>query len=317
MNTTSSSTRFDHELFIPANLEGWRVDAAMASLLPQYSRARITSWIKSGEITVNGQVLKPKDRLIGGESICVLAQINEATLFLPENIPLNIVHEDDSLIVINKPANLVVHPAVGHWTGTLVNGLLYHCKELAQLPRAGLVHRLDKDTTGLMVVAKTLTAHCYLVAELQKRNIKRYYEAIVNGTMIAGGVVNEPIGRHPKNRQKMSVNTKNGKPAVTHYRVKHRFDAHTHLDVQLETGRTHQIRVHLDHINYPIVGDQLYTGRRRFPKGCTPETRAVIEQFGRQALHARSLGLVHPETKQECLWDAPLPEDMQLLLKAL
>lgn len=317
MNTTSNSTRFDHELIIPEALSGWRVDAAIASLLPQYSRARLSLWIKSGEIRINGAVLKPKDKLMGQESVSIVAQIVESTAYIAENINLNIIYEDESLIIVNKPTNLVSHPAAGHWTGTLVNGLLYHCKDLAKLPRAGLVHRLDKDTTGLMVVAKTLTAHCYLVEQLQLRNMKRCYEAIVNGTMIAGGTVNEPIGRHEKNRQKMAVNVKNGKPAVTHYRVKKRFEAHTHLDVQLETGRTHQIRVHMDHINYPIVGDQLYAGRRRFPKGCTSELRDLIESFGRQALHARSLGFIHPLTQEECLWEAPLPQDMQNLLKAL
>lgn len=316
MNTTSSSTRFNHEIVIPETLGGWRVDAAIASLLPQYSRSRLTSWIKSGEISINGAILKPKDKLMGGENVSILAEIEENTPYTAEEIPLSILHEDEALIIINKPADLVVHPAVGNWGGTLVNGLLHHCKDLAKLPRAGIIHRLDKDTTGVMVVAKTLTAHCYLVEQLQLRNIKRCYEAIVNGTMIAGGSVDEPIGRHPKNRQKMSVNP-NGKPAVTHYRVKKRFEAHTHLDVQLETGRTHQIRVHLDHINYPIVGDQVYAGRRRFPKGCTPELRTMIEEFGRQALHAKSLELVHPVTGETCLWEAPLPQDMKDLLKAL
>jgi 23S rRNA pseudouridine1911/1915/1917 synthase len=317
MNTTSNTTRFNHELLIPPDFEGWRVDAAMASLLPQYSRARLTAWIKSGEIKINGAIFKPKDKLSGGESALVAAEMTNLSIFEPENIPLSIVYEDEALIVLNKPAGLVAHPAAGNWTGTLVNALLYHCKELAQLPRAGLVHRLDKDTTGLMVVAKTLESHSYLVSQLQERNIKRCYEAVVNGTMVAGSSVNAPIGRHPKSRQKMSVNHHNGKPAVTHFRVKKRFSAHTHLDIQLETGRTHQIRVHMDYIQYPIVGDPLYTGRRRFPKGCSPELRAFIEGFGRQALHARSLGLIHPTTGEECLWEAPLPDDMNELLRIL
>lgn len=317
MNTTSNSTRFNHDLIIPETLSGWRVDAAIANLLPQYSRARLCSWIKSGEIRINSAVLKPKDKIIGGERVSIIAEIVGSIAYIPESMDLNIVYEDEALIIVNKQTGIVSHPAAGNWTGTLVNGLLYHCNDLAKLPRAGLVHRLDKDTTGLMVVAKTLTAHAYLVEQLQLRNIKRCYETIVNGTMIAGGTVDAPIGRHEKSRQKMAVNTKNGKPAVTHYRVKKRFEAHTHLDVQLETGRTHQIRVHMDHINYPIVGDQLYAGRRRFPKGCTPALRDMIESFGRQALHARSLGFIHPLTQEECLWKAPLPADMQALLNAL
>lgn len=314
---TSYSTRFNHDLEIPTDFSGWRIDAAIASLLPQYSRSRLSNWIKSGEIRINGALFKPKDKIMGGERVSINAEIFEASVYIPENIPLSIVHEDEALIIINKPAAMVSHPAAGNWTGTLVNALLYHCSELTKLPRAGLIHRLDKDTTGLMVIAKTLSVHNYLVSQLQERHIKRHYEAIVNGSMIAGGTVNEPIGRHPTNRLKMSVNFKQGKAAITHYRVKKRFEAHTHLDVQLETGRTHQIRVHLDYINHPIVGDPLYAGRRRFPKGCTPELRALIESFERQALHARFLALVHPITQKECQWEVPLPLDMQELLEKL
>jgi len=317
MNTSSSSTRFCHEFMVPETLSGWRLDAAVAKLLPEYSRARLTTWIKSGAIRVNTAILKPKDKLVGGEQVMIQAELDENMVYAPEKIPLNIVYEDEDLLVINKPANFVVHPAAGNWTGTLLNALLYHCKTLITLPRAGLVHRLDKDTTGLMVIAKTLRAHTDLVQQLQQRTIKRGYEAVVNGAMIAGGVVNAPVGRHEKNRQKMAINLKNGKSAVTYYRVKKRFEAHTHLALQLETGRTHQIRVHMDSINHSIVGDKLYTGRRRFPKGCTPELRNTLENFGRQALHARSLELIHPASKAICSWEVPLPEDMQSLLNIL
>jgi len=318
--TTSNPVEFklEQQLTIPEELAGLRLDAALAKLLPEHSRARLTEWVKSGAITVDGKCLKPKFKLNGGENVDICAEMEENNLYLPEDIPLNIIFEDDHILVINKPASLVVHPAAGNWDGTLLNALLHHYPDAAKLPRAGIVHRLDKDTTGLMVVAKSLLAHTFLVDELQKRNIKRHYECVVSGHMTAGGTVNAPMGRHPKNRQKMAVvNGDTSKPAVTHYRVKERFESHTLVSVQLETGRTHQIRVHMDYINHPLVGDPLYAGRRRFPKGCSEALRSTIEAFPRQALNACSLALTHPVTKETLKWDIATPKDMQALIRAL
>jgi len=229
---------------------------------------------------------------------------------------LNVVYEDESILVINKPAGLVVHPAAGHHHGTLLNGLLNHCDELNAIPRAGIVHRLDKDTTGLMVVAKTLSAHKQLVDQLQERTVSRIYEAVACGVMTAGGCVNEPIGRHRIDRKKMTV-TENGKHAVTHYRLLEKFSHHTHVRVQLETGRTHQIRVHMAHIRYPLVGDQVYRGRLKIPAGCSDELAEKLRRFKRQALHAKELGLTHPESGELMQWQSTLPDDFMNLLECL
>ena len=234
-----------------------------------------------------------------------------------EAIALDLVFEDDSVIVLNKPAGLVVHPAAGHQTGTLVNALLNHEPDLAQLPRAGIVHRLDKDTSGLMVVAKTLQAHGHLVAQLQERTVKREYAAVCIGAMTGGGSVDESIGRHPRDRKKMAVLSVGGKSALTHYRIAQRFAHHTHITVQLETGRTHQIRVHMAHLHYPLIGDPSYGGRPRIPKAAAQPLIDMLRQFPRQALHAQALGLIHPGSGEALHWEIPLPRDMQQLLAVL
>ena len=301
---------------VPADLGGYRLDQAMAKLFPEYSRSRLQSWIKKGELLVDGKQLRPRDKLVGGETIEVGAQLEAEERWEPEAIALDIVYEDDDILVINKPAGLVVHPAAGHQSGTLLNALLHHCPGSAIVPRAGIVHRLDKDTTGLMVVAKTIEAQTELVSQLQERSMGREYEAVVHRVMTGGGTVSEPMDRHPKHRQKMSVHP-TGKEATTHYRVLTKFRGHTHIRLKLETGRTHQIRVHMSHINYPLVGDQLYGGRFRQPKGITPELQDTLRGFKRQALHAKKLELWHPGTGELVSWEVPLPEDMELLLDSL
>lgn len=304
------------DVHVPAEMFGMRLDQAAAQLFPDYSRSRIQNWIKDGTLKVNGEAKRPRDKLNGGEAISVRTELPRIEQHEGEAIPLDIVHEDDDILVINKPAGLVVHPAAGHDSGTLMNALLHHCPDIDQVPRAGIVHRLDKDTTGLMVVAKTIAAQTELVSQLQERSMGREYEAVVNGVMTGGGSVDEPLGRHSKNRQKMAV-VGLGKEAVTHYRVLEKFRAHTHIRLKLETGRTHQIRVHMAHINYPLVGDQMYGGRFRLPKGCSPTMQKVMRNFRRQALHAKKLELWHPGTGELVSWEVDLPEDMQKLLDVL
>lgn len=295
---------------------GQRLDQVAAELFPDYSRSRLQSWIKSGELTVDGKTRKPRDKVVGGELLQVDAQLEAEQSWEPQPIELDIIYQDEHLLVINKPAGLVVHPAVGNRDSTLLNALLHHVPDLATLPRAGIVHRIDKDTTGLLVVAKTLKAHTSLVNQLQKKTAFREYEAIVQGVMTGGGMVDQPIGRHPSQRTKQAV-THSGKPAVTHYRLIERFRAHTHIRVQLETGRTHQIRVHMAHIQYPLLGDQTYGGRLRLPKGATPELIEALRLFKRQALHAKKLGIEHPETGDYCEWEVPLPEDFKAMVRVL
>jgi 23S rRNA pseudouridine1911/1915/1917 synthase len=302
---------------IPDSLSGERLDRIAAELFPDYSRSVLQGWIKNGELTVDGKASKPKDKHYAGAKLALVAQLENNDQWLAEAIPLDIVYEDEDLLVINKPADWVVHPAAGNPGGTVMNAILHHHPEAATLPRAGIVHRLDKDTTGLMVVAKTLPAHHALVKQLQKREIKREYEALVYGEMTGGGTVNEPIGRHPHHRTKMAVEPFHGKEAVTHYRVKKRFHGITHIDVSLETGRTHQIRVHMSYIKYPIVGDTTYIGRSRIPEGASQTMADALKMFPRQALHARRLGLYHPTTGEYMEWEAELPGDMQQLLLAL
>ncbi|MEJ2345041.1 MAG: 23S rRNA pseudouridine(1911/1915/1917) synthase RluD [Gammaproteobacteria bacterium] len=301
---------------IPANLAGSRIDQALAVLFADYSRARLQQWIRAGEVTVDGRVPRPRDRVAGHETVQVDAVLDAHQPCRPQPIPLDIVYEDSQLMVVNKPAGLVVHPAAGNVDGTLQNALLHHAPALAVLPRAGIVHRLDKDTSGLMVVARTLAAHKSLVAQLAARTVKREYEAIANGTMTAGGSVDAPIGRHPVDRKRMAV-VDGGKPAVTHYRVVERFRAHTWLRVNLETGRTHQIRVHLAHIRHPLVGDPVYGGRLRIPSSSTEALAGALRGFRRQALHAGRLALAHPATGEQREWQAPPPADMLELLAAL
>lgn len=296
---------------------GQRLDQALAELFPDYSRSRIKEWILDDRVQVNGRLVnKPKEKMLGGEQISIDALIDEDMRFEPQNLPLNIVYEDDDILVINKPRDFVVHPGAGNPDGTVLNALLYHYPDIADVPRAGIVHRLDKDTTGLMVVAKTVPAQTRLVESLQLREITREYEAVANGRMTAGGKVEEPISRHPTKRTHMAVNPM-GKPAVTHYRVMEHFRAHTRLRLRLETGRTHQIRVHMAHINHPLVGDQLYGGRPRPLKGASDEFRDALREFDRQALHATMLRLYHPITGIQMEWHAPIPDDMVKLIEVL
>lgn len=307
------SEQIDVDVVVPVELSGNRLDQVLAELLPDYSRSRLQQWIKQGAVKVNGASLKPKEKVKVNDLIELHAELESQGTWEAEDIPLDIVHEDEEIIVINKPANMVVHPAAGNYSGTLVNALLHHDASLETVPRAGIVHRLDKDTTGLMVVAKTLRAHAHIVDQLQTRSMGREYEAIATGVMTGGGTVDEPISRHSQNRKKMAVNPF-GKPAVTHYRVIERFNAHTHIRVKLETGRTHQIRVHMAHIKHPLVGDPVYGGRLKLPGGITDEMKEVLRTFPRQALHAKALTLFHPATEEEMTWEVDLPEDLQQLL---
>jgi len=302
---------------IPDGLAGVRLDLALVELFPDFSRARLQQWVKSGQIRVNGETWRSKDKVAGGEDVVLQYEPENAVeTFQPESIPLDIVFEDDHLLVLNKPPGLVVHPGAGNWSGTLLNALLYRFPELQSIPRAGIVHRLDKQTSGLMVVARTLQAHKSLVDALQLREVSREYVALVEGKLIAGGCVEEPIGRHPVERKRMAVR-ENGKPAVTHYRINKRYQSHTLLDVKLETGRTHQIRVHMAHIHHSIVGDPVYGNRRRVPKGMKEADLLALRGFRRQALHAKRLGLIHPGSGEAVSWEAPLPSDFTELLGML
>lgn len=302
---------------VPPDMNSMRFDQAASALFPEFSRARLQTWIREGHLTLDGRQGKPKERLVGGEQLDLRAVLEAQGDWEPEAMELDIVYEDEHLLVLNKPAGLVVHPAAGNHTGTLLNALLHHAPELINVPRAGIVHRLDKDTTGLMVVAKTLEAHTDLVAQLQERSVSREYEAVVIGTMTGGGRIEAPIGRHPKQRKLMAVVAEGGKPAVTHYRILTRFPRHTHVRVNLETGRTHQIRVHMAHIRLPLVGDHTYAGRFKIPKGASEALVEDLKSFPRQALHAAKLGLEHPATGEYCEWQVPLPQDMQELLASL
>ncbi|MCC2637618.1 MAG: rRNA pseudouridine synthase [Moraxellaceae bacterium] len=308
---------------VPLEYAGMRLDQAAAQLFDAYSRERLKDWIKDGRLTLNGKPGKPRDKVAGGETLVLDAELAVETPALPEDIPLHIVYEDEFLLVVDKPAGLVVHPGAGNPDGTLMNALLHHWPDLNLLPRAGIVHRIDKDTSGLLVVAKTLPAHTDLTAQLADKSVYREYEAIVCGVMTGGGTVDAPIDRHPTDRTRMAVvrrrheEDERGRDAVTHYRVLARFRGHSHVRVQLETGRTHQIRVHMAHISHPLVGDPVYGGRMRLPKGGSQEMIHAIQHFPRQALHARRLGLAHPETGEPMSWESPLPEDMQALLAIL
>jgi 23S rRNA pseudouridine1911/1915/1917 synthase len=307
------------ELQIPATAAGKRLDKVLAELFPEYSRSCLQNWVKQGFITLDADAGTGigKLKVRGGEMLRMdIPAAEPPAEDAAEEIALDIVHEDADIIVINKPPGLVVHPAAGNRSGTLQNGLLHRYPELAAVPRAGLVHRLDKDTSGLLVVARHLRAHKSLVDQLQERSMGREYDAIVQGVVISGGEINEPIGRHTKDRLRMTVR-EGGREAVTHYRLEERFRKHSHLRVQLETGRTHQIRVHLAHIRKPVVGDPLYGGRLSIPRESTPQLAERLHAFRRQALHARRLELLHPATEEPVEWSAELPEDMQLLLEAL
>ena len=305
-----------HELELPAEVAGLRFDQALARALPQYSRAQLQAWIESGAARAEGRSLRGKDRVLGGERVRIDARLEGSIEVAAEKLPLTVVFRDRALLVIDKPAGMVVHPGAGNPRHTLQNALLGLDPKLALVPRAGLVHRLDKDTSGLLVVARTPEAHTALVAALAAREIGRQYLAVCTGVMTGGGTIDLPVGRHRTQRVRMAVR-RDGRPAVTHYRVLKRFRAHTLVRAELESGRTHQIRVHLAHIGFPVVGDPLYGGRRRIPAGSTPALAQALGAFRRQALHAERLALTHPVTGRRMEWQAPLPADMQSLLAAL
>lgn len=296
---------------------GKRLDVVIAELFPEYSRSRLKIWIQQGQVLLNGKVAKPKTKITGDEELQLTVQTIESEVACEaEDIPLNIVYQDEDIIVVNKPAGLVVHPAAGHYTGTMQNALLYFDPSLAAIPRAGIVHRIDKDTTGLMVVARNLSSHKYLVDQIQQHEVIREYQAVVHGVMTGGGMVDQPIGRHPRDRIKMAVR-ENGREAITHYRLLEKFREHSHIKVQLETGRTHQIRVHMSYLRHPLVGDPVYVGRHRVPPGAQPDLLNYLQAFKRQALHAWKLTLIHPKHGEEVSFEADLPDDMTKLLSLL
>lgn len=305
-----------HTFELPASVAGLRLDQALAKALPQYSRARLQAWIEAGAVQVDGRAPRARDAVRGGEQVCIEATLEPKGQIEAEALPVNVVFQDRALFVIDKPAGLVVHPGAGNARHTLQNALLALDPKLALVPRAGIVHRLDKDTSGLLVVARTPEVHTKLVAALAAREVGRQYLAVCGGVMTAGGTVDVRIGRHRSVRTRMAVRG-DGRDAVTHYRVAKRFRAHTLVRVELETGRTHQIRVHLAHIGHPVVGDPVYGGRRRLPPGAGAELIAALESFKRQALHAARLELAHPLTGRAVHWESPLPPDMQKLLAVL
>ena len=292
---------------IASTLKGQRLDAALVACFPQYSRSQLSNWLKTHYITIDGLSPLPKTKVKGGERVELTVPNEPILVNQPESIHLNILYEDESIFIINKQAGLIVHPGAGHPSGTLLNALLSYDHTLAKLPRCGIVHRLDKDTTGLMVVAKTYEAQTSLVNQLQARTVSRIYEAIVKGVVRSNDTVNAPIGRHPVDRKKMAIRHEQGKPAITHYSIIQRFEHTTHLRVKLETGRTHQIRVHMASLKHPLIGDTLYGWRSNFQN----------LQFLRQALHAQALKLIHPKRQVEMSWESPLPLDMMMLLKQL
>ena len=303
-------------IIIPERMTGDRLDVALSEMLPDYSRSKITAWIKSGDALINNKAFKPKDKVNGSQMVSLSLNKKQNNDWSAENIALNIVFEDEDIIIINKPFGLVTHPGAGNWNGTLANALLYYDPQLSKLDRAGIVHRLDKNTSGLMVIARNERSQKYLVEQLQSHSVAREYSAIVYGHMISGGSVHDPIGRDPKDRMKQTVSS-NGRDATTHYRVIDRFKSHTHVKAILETGRTHQIRVHLSHIGYPLLGDPMYGGRVRFPKKASEILKESLLGFKRQALHSKKLTLNHPSTGELMSWKAPLPDDMLELLAIL
>jgi 23S rRNA pseudouridine1911/1915/1917 synthase len=305
------------DLQVPAELAGQRLDVALARLLPEHSRTRIRGWIDAGQVLVVGLPCKPRDVVQAGSRIKVSMTVEAPDLnVLPESIPLELAHQDRDVLVVNKPAGLVVHPGAGNYSHTLQNALLGLDPSLAGLPRAGIIHRLDKDTSGLLVVARTPEAHTSLTRQLMARTVAREYLAVCVGVMTGGGTVDQPIGRHRSDRLRMAVRA-DGRPAVTHYRVLERFRAHSHLSVKLETGRTHQIRLHLAHLRYPIAGDPVYGGRFAQPKGASERLRVTLRAFKRQALHAAALAFDHPRSGKRLQLQSPVPVDYAELLAAL
>jgi 23S rRNA pseudouridine1911/1915/1917 synthase len=310
------SEKIHRQITLPDELVGLRLDQALSKLLTGYSRTQIQDWIKSQEITVNGKPAKTKDVVIGGESIEVNAQLKAQPAWEAQAIDLDVIYEDDALLIINKPIGMVVHPGSGNSNNTMLNALLHHAPQLKELPRAGIIHRLDKDTSGLLVVAKTADALTDLSTQLKNRTISRIYQAIIFGIVTSGGTVDEPIARHPMQRKRMAV-MDTGRPSVTHFRVMEKYRNHTRVKVKLETGRTHQIRVHMAHIQHPLLGDPVYGGRLQLPKGATPPLVDILRKFKRQALHAYELGLIHPVTREAMTWRAPLPQDLLELIEIL
>jgi 23S rRNA pseudouridine1911/1915/1917 synthase len=314
------SDGLSHEIVkitIPLEYSSQRLDAVLVKMFPDYSRSRLQQWIKAERVYLDGVVPRARDKVIGGEQLEL--HIEHEILdkgVIAQDIPLDIIYEDETILVVNKPVGLVVHPAAGHADGTLQNGLLFHDEKLHEVPRSGIVHRLDKDTSGLLVVAKTLKAHKLLVEQLQARTVHREYQAIVFGVLTSGRTIDLGIGRHGRDRKKMAVKPE-GKQAITHFRVLDRYRGHSRIKVNLETGRTHQIRVHMAYVKHPLVGDQTYGGRLQLPAGCGDELKEMLRGFNRQALHARKLGLMHPETGKHMEWKAPLPEDMKQLIAVL
>jgi 23S rRNA pseudouridine1911/1915/1917 synthase len=301
---------------VPDAAAGRRFDAVLADLFPEFSRSRLSTWIKAGDALLDGQPARPRDPVRGGESVSLNVVLDIQTDAAPEDIALDVLYEDDSVFVIDKPAGLVVHPGAGNPSGTLVNALLHRDPALAALPRAGIVHRLDKDTSGVMVVARTLPAHTALVEQLASRGVHRQYLAVVVGALVSGGTANAAIDRHPRDRIRMAVRD-DGREAITHYRLRERFRAHTALECRLETGRTHQIRVHMAHLKHPIVGDPLYGGPLKLPRGASPALVEALRNFKRQALHAETLEFTHPLTGEPIRCTAPVPADLRALLDAL
>ncbi len=310
-------TTFNQTIIFDAASAGMRLDQALAASLSQYSREQIKQWIKQGDVkTADGKHMRPRDKVTEGLTVTINATLETHDSWQAEAIDLDIIFEDDDLIVIDKPAGLVVHPGAGTREPTLINGLLAHCPSLAEQPRCGIVHRIDKDTTGLLVVAKSALAHQSLTKQIQKRTMSREYEAVVKGTLVAGGTIEAPIDRHPKHRTKMAVHPM-GREAITHYRVLERFNFYTYVSIQLESGRTHQIRVHFDHMHHPLIGDPTYGTHTKPPAAKTEQLRNNLKMFKRQALHAKSLKLEHPRSGETMQWQSPLPQDMVDLLKAL
>ena len=301
---------------VPMELSGQRLDQALAAMFPEYSRSRLKSWLLQGFITVDERALRPRDAVNGGERILLQPQPETSIQSEPEALDLDIIFADEDCLVVNKAAGLVVHPGAGNPRGTLLNGLLHHAPGQAQLPRAGIVHRLDKNTSGLLLVAKTLQAHTALVRALAAREIARHYLAVCTGVLTGGGLIDEPLGRHPVDRLKMSVQQR-GKPAITHYRVIQRFAAHTYISIKLETGRTHQIRVHFAHRRHALVGDPTYGGRLAIPAGATARLQDALRRFRRQALHAEKLTFAHPRSGEKIALQAAPPDDFADLLGVL
>ncbi len=302
---------------IPDQLAGKRIDKILHQMFPDYSRSRIQGWIKSNHVLIDNQPINQKFKAVGGEKVTLSVEpLPEEEEVKPEDVPFHVVYEDEDIIVVNKDKDMVVHPAAGNWHGTLQNGLLFRYPELVNVPRSGIVHRLDKDTSGLMVVARNSAAHQYLVKILAERQINRHYMTLVDGVPVAGKTIDAPIGRNPKDRKKMAV-VVNGKNAVTHFTVKERYRQHCLLDVKLETGRTHQIRVHLSHIGYPVIGDPVYGARKKIPPGCSEELKQALQSCNRQMLHAYKLSFIHPSRQKLMTWKVDLADDMLALLKLL